>query len=134
VATAATLWLMTVIGLCHGGGQLILGTITTVLGVLTLSVLKWVDLVIPREHRAKLTVTCSAQCNAPEDLPRLVHPMNYRARFHEQTRSPHPDKMDYWFELSWKRPELDGPPVDLLRAIDRQFPIKSFELTTNNGR
>jgi putative Mg2+ transporter-C (MgtC) family protein len=39
VTTAAALWLMTVIGLCLGGGRLILGTITTVLGVLTLSVL-----------------------------------------------------------------------------------------------
>lgn len=32
VTTAATLWLVTVIGLCLGGGQLLLGTTVTVLG------------------------------------------------------------------------------------------------------
>ena len=134
VTTAATLWLMTVIGLCLGGGQLMLGTITTALAVLTLWILKWVDLVIPREHRARLTVTCPAQWNVLEDVPKLIRSMNYSARFHEQERSPDPDMMDYSFELSWKGPELDGPPVDLLQTIDRRFPVKSFELTTNNGR
>lgn len=81
VTTAATLWLMTVIGLCLGGGQLVLGVTTTVLAVFTLWGLKRIDLVIPREHRAKLTVTCPAQWNVLNDVPRLVQPMKYRALF-----------------------------------------------------
>jgi uncharacterized membrane protein YhiD involved in acid resistance len=56
VTTAATLWLVTVIGLCFGGGQLVLGAAATVLAVITLWVLKWVDVMIPREHRARLVV------------------------------------------------------------------------------
>src|SRR5215831_11032774 len=43
VTTAATLWLITVIGLCLGGGQLILGVTATVLGVVTLWALKRID-------------------------------------------------------------------------------------------
>jgi putative Mg2+ transporter-C (MgtC) family protein len=54
VTTAATLWLVTVIGLCFGGGQLVLGIAATMLAVLILWALKWIDLVIPREHRARL--------------------------------------------------------------------------------
>ena len=54
VTTAATLWLVTVIGLCLGGGQLILGMVATGLAVVTLWVLKWIDVMIPREHRARL--------------------------------------------------------------------------------
>src|ERR1700742_4048384 len=50
--TAATLWVMTVIGLCLGGGQLALGIVTTALTVITLWILKWVDQTMPREHRA----------------------------------------------------------------------------------
>jgi putative Mg2+ transporter-C (MgtC) family protein len=134
VTTAATLWLVTVIGLCLGGGQLILGIAAMLLGVLTLWALKWIDNVIPREHRAKLVVTCTAQWNVPEELPKLVKEMKYRALFQEQRRAPEPDKMDYTFELSWKRPELADPPLELLRQLDQSYPIKSFELTTNNGR
>jgi putative Mg2+ transporter-C (MgtC) family protein len=134
VTTAATLWVMTVIGLCLGGGQMILGMTTTALVVFTLWALKWVDLVIPREHRAKLTVTCATQWSVLEELPKLVRTMNYRARFQEQRRGPGSETVDYLFELSWKRPELASPPIELLEAIDRQFPVKSFELTTDNGR
>lgn len=134
VTTAATLWIMTVIGLCLGGGQLILGSVATVLAVLTLWALRWIDLIIPREHRAKLAVTCAAQWNVLDEIPKLVHPMNYRARFQEQKISSDPGKTDYLFELSWKRPELASPPIELLQTIDRHFAVKSFELTTNNGR
>jgi putative Mg2+ transporter-C (MgtC) family protein len=134
VTTAATLWVMTVIGLCLGGGQLTLGIVATVLVVLTLWALRWVDLVIPRDHRARLTVTCPAQWSVLEDLPNLLRPMKYRARFQEQKPSSDPGKRDYLFELSWKRPELARPPLELLETIDRQFPVKSFELTTDNGR
>jgi putative Mg2+ transporter-C (MgtC) family protein len=134
VTTAATLWVVTVIGLCLGGGQLILGIAATLLVVFTLWALKWVDIIIPREHRAKLVVTCTAQGNAPEDLPKLVKQMKYHAHFQEQRQATEPQKMDYAFELSWRRPELADPPLDLLRLVDKSFPIKSFELTTDNGR
>jgi putative Mg2+ transporter-C (MgtC) family protein len=134
VTTAATLWVVTVIGLCLGGGQLILGIAATLLVVFTLWALKWVDVIIPREHRAKLVVTCTAQENALEDLPKLVKQMKYHAHFQEQRQATEPQKMDYAFELSWKRPELADPPVALLRLVDKSFPIKSFELTTDNGR
>lgn len=134
VTTAATLWVVTVIGLCLGGGQLVLGIVTTVLVVITLWALKWIDLVIPREHKAKLTVSCAAQWSVLDEVPKLVRSMQYRARFIEQKQALDPGKADYSFELSWKRPELDDPPIDLLQIIDHRFPVKSFELTTNNGR
>lgn len=134
VTTAATLWMVTVIGLCLGGGQLRLGMVATGLAVLTLWVLKRVDLVIPREHRARLTVTCISDWKVLEDLPRLAATTGYHARFHEQKRRHDFETTDYSFEISWKKPELDGPPVGFLETIDRQFPVQLFEVTTNNGR
>jgi putative Mg2+ transporter-C (MgtC) family protein len=133
-SAAATLWLVTVIGLCLGGGQLVLGTVAMLLGALTLWRLKWIDIIIPREHRAKLVVTCAAQGNVFDDLPKLVKQLKYRARFQPQRQAPERENTGYTFELSWQRPELADPPIELLRLIDRRFPIKSLELTTNNGR
>jgi len=43
VTTAATLWIMTVIGLCFGGGQLALGCVATILAVITLWALRPID-------------------------------------------------------------------------------------------
>jgi putative Mg2+ transporter-C (MgtC) family protein len=57
VTTAATLWYVTVIGLCFGGGQLALGWIGTAVGCLVLWGLRWVERLLPQESYARLTVT-----------------------------------------------------------------------------
>jgi len=134
VTTAATLWLMTVIGLCLGGGQLLLGMTATVLAVVTLWVLKWVDVMIPREHRARLVLAGERSWQVVDDVPRLLQAMRCRARFQERRFDEGPDRADYVFELAWRRPEHAMPPFDVLRALEGRFEVKSFELTTDNGR
>jgi len=134
VTTAATLWVMTVIGLCLGGGQLVLGMVATALAVMTLWILKWVDIMIPREHRAWLVVTADPSWDVLEEVPRLLAPMHCRAHFQQHRLAPGSDKADYAFELGWRRPEHATPPLELLAALDRRFEVKSFELTTDNGR
>ena len=134
VTTAATLWLMTVIGLCLGGGQLLLGITATVLTVVTLWVLKWIDVMIPREHRARLVLAGELSWQVVDDVPRLLLPMKCRARFQERIFDADSDRADYVFELTWRRPEHAMPPFDALRALEDRFVVKSFELTTENGR
>jgi len=134
VTTAATLWLMTVIGLCLGGGQLILGMIATVLAVITLWLLRWVDEKIPREHRARVVITCRSCWDVLDEVPRLLGPMRCKARFQEQRLSADAESADYVFELAWRRPEHTSLPRDLVTVLDSRFKVSSFELTTDNGR
>jgi putative Mg2+ transporter-C (MgtC) family protein len=134
VTTAATLWLVTVIGLCLGGGQLVLGMVATALAVLTLWGLRRVDVAIPREHRARLVVTCAPSWTVLEDLPRLLDGIKIRARFQEARACADAQKADYVFELAWRRPERASPPLDLFTTVESRFQIKSFDLTTDNGR
>ncbi len=56
VTTAATLWYVTVIGLCLGGGQIALGIAATVLGIAALWLLQWFELRMRRERRATLSI------------------------------------------------------------------------------
>jgi putative Mg2+ transporter-C (MgtC) family protein len=134
VTTAATLWLVTVIGLCLGGGQLVLGMAATVLAVITLWVLKWVDEVIPREHRARLIVRSDLSWETLDEVSRILGPMRCRASFLERKLDPDSQRADYCFEVGWRRPERATLPVDFLRALDGRFEIRLFELTTDNGR
>jgi putative Mg2+ transporter-C (MgtC) family protein len=134
VTTAATLWVTTVIGLCLGGGQLGLGISAALLAVFTLWTLKWVDTRIPREHRAMLVIVADVGGFAASDLPKLVAPLKYQARFHRQSATPNPTTPEYSFEVSWRQPELYGPPLDLLRVINERYQVVFFELTTENGR
>ncbi|WP_426435543.1 hypothetical protein [Bradyrhizobium genosp. P] len=134
MTTAATLWLVTVIGLCLGGGQLALGSVATIIGFATLAVLKRIDVKIPRRHRAALTVHCEADPGVIEAIPKLIEPLHHKARFQEQRRNNGSTNTDYVFEVSWRRPEDARPPVDLLRLLEERFVIMSFELTTTNGK
>ncbi len=54
VTTAATLWFVTVMGLCFGGGQIGLGLTMLASGMLVLSVLKSVENRMDRDRRATL--------------------------------------------------------------------------------
>jgi putative Mg2+ transporter-C (MgtC) family protein len=60
VTTAATLWYVTVIGLCFGGGQVALGWIATAIGALVLWVVEWLEALIAVQCRARLTITLDA--------------------------------------------------------------------------
>ena len=47
LTTAATLWLVTVIGLCFGGGQTLLGVTATIIALATLWLMKYVEAATP---------------------------------------------------------------------------------------
>jgi putative Mg2+ transporter-C (MgtC) family protein len=133
VTTAATLWVVTVIGLCFGGGQLWLGVSATLLAVITLSALKWLDMRLPREHRAMLVIQAAREPATVTELGALIGPLGYRAYFRQQT---HIDagQARFSFEIGWRRPEVGGPPLDLLRQVSDHYPVISFKVTSEPGR
>lgn len=71
VTTAATLWFVSVVGLCFGAGQILLGATATALGALVLWGLKWFDNRMRAEFRARLSVAL-AEAGPPEDAIRKI--------------------------------------------------------------
>jgi putative Mg2+ transporter-C (MgtC) family protein len=59
LTTAATLWFVTVMGLCFGGGQIGLGFAGFALGFVTLTALKKVEYKMPRQESGTLRVSLS---------------------------------------------------------------------------
>ncbi len=130
VTTAATLWVTTTIGLCFGGGQLIVGAVSTILVVAALWMLKWLDMRMPREQRATLVINADPALLPASDLAELVRPVGFRAHFERQSTGPDPRRVQLSFALRWKQPELAGPPLDLLRTLNQRFAVVSFELNS----
>jgi len=56
VTTAATLWFVTVVGLCFGGGQIYIGIAGTLIGTGVLWLVKGVDEHLSREQTARLRI------------------------------------------------------------------------------
>jgi putative Mg2+ transporter-C (MgtC) family protein len=72
LTTAATIWFVTVIGICFGGGQIGLGLAGAVIGVATLSMLGWVEGFMHPDRRGIVSVVASAEGPTDEDLRALL--------------------------------------------------------------
>ncbi|MGE0522492.1 MAG: MgtC/SapB family protein [Variibacter sp.] len=72
VTTAATIWYVTMMGLCFGGGQVILGWIATTIGILVLWFMKWLEGAMPQQFRSRLTVTATADGLSAEELQACI--------------------------------------------------------------
>jgi putative Mg2+ transporter-C (MgtC) family protein len=126
VTTAATLWVMTAIGLAFGGGQIALASIVTALAFLTLWALKWLDNRIPREHRAILSIIHTAG----EPLPGIesgIRPLGYRARFVSKVQRLETGHSIVSYEIRWRRPETATPPIDLLEFLENNYSVDKFD-------
>jgi putative Mg2+ transporter-C (MgtC) family protein len=129
ITTAATLWIMTTIGLCLGGGQIGLGVIATAFGIITLWAMEWIDVRIPREQAAMLVIE-AALAGSISDLNDLIRSLGYRARFRRQSQSVNPEQTEISFEIRWKQPEADDPTLNFLKVIGQRYRVKSFEMVS----
>ena len=72
VTTAATLWYVTVVGLCFGGGQMLLGWLATAIGVFVLWGLRWFENVMLVEQHAALALTLDQSGPHEDEIRRLL--------------------------------------------------------------
>jgi putative Mg2+ transporter-C (MgtC) family protein len=72
VTTAATLWFVTVMGLCLGGGQLVLGTVALILGLAVLWGLKTIEMHWYQDRLGTLTVICNEKGPGELEISRHV--------------------------------------------------------------
>ncbi|MDX8516763.1 MgtC/SapB family protein [Mesorhizobium dulcispinae] len=126
VTTAATMWIMTMIGLAFGGGQFGLGAIATVLTLVTLQALKWVDLRISRNHKAVISVSWPK--NSPPDLQAMVRPLGYAARFVGMEHDAGRDRFVFSYTLGWRQPEAVEPSTDVLALVGQHCEVERFEM------
>ena len=72
VTTAATLWFVTVVGLCFGGGQIALGLCGLALGLFVLWSMHWIELRTKQDRRASLRLVTDAATGPNEDWIRAL--------------------------------------------------------------
>jgi len=118
VATAATIWFMTVVGLCFGAGQLVLGAGVTALAFVLLWGLRWVDLKMPRKFRAALTVSAQRAGLTEEDLREQIRQTDHRIVLWAVTYEDGADRYEAHAELEWRGHDTDrGRQPDFVKAL-----------------
>ena len=118
VTTAATLWYVTMMGLCFGGGQIGLGLAALGLALVVLWCLKWVERrYIDREHRAELV--CAFEAGAA--IEQRLKPQFFAAGFAMQpcsaTFSNQGQICTMQYEVRWRAAQPAQKALDLVHEL-----------------
>ena len=117
VTTAATLWFVTVIGLCFGGGQLGLGIVGALIAVFVLSVLTWVEQWLPRNRQGSLRLTSTTELPMEEEIRATLAAEHCSVVSLARSYSAHAAKRELSLEVRWRA-----------RAGDLRVPVFVEEL------
>jgi len=120
ITTAATMWFSTVVGLCLGGGQVILGSTATIIGFLVLWALRFGERRLETYQRGALTVISEGNNVSAQSLSRLLstdrlHIKSASARYHSEDQ-----RNKFQFEIRWHRHDSTEMP-DIVERL-RQLP------------
>jgi putative Mg2+ transporter-C (MgtC) family protein len=113
VTTAATLWFSTVVGLCLGGGQLILGSVSAVIGFLVLWGLRWFESHVELYQLAELKLTISEDHLTAEDLRDRLRASRFRIKTLSVTHFAKEHINKFECEVRWpsQKENAEVPPL-----------------------
>lgn len=118
VTTAATLWFVTVIGLCFGGGQIYLGLAAFGLAILVITGLRWFDYRMKREQHGTLCLTTEQNQPSEEGIRDSVQKAGYKVSICSVAYDSQTRQRELEFTLRWREvPQRTDPPrfiADLL--------------------
>ena len=112
VTTAATLWFVTVIGLCFGGGQIVLGIAAFLLGMLVLSGLRWFDYRMKQDQHGTLILMTERDQPAEEEIQATVRKAGYKISISSVAYGSQTQQRQLEFKLQWRGvpQSADAPP------------------------
>jgi len=102
VTTAATLWFVTVIGLCLGGGQKVLGMTGLSFGVAVLWGLKFLELRMPVDRTATLVVRSALDRATEQDIHKILLAAGFEVIEASMTYDTAEQRQEIRCELRWR--------------------------------
>jgi putative Mg2+ transporter-C (MgtC) family protein len=127
VTTAATLWFVTVVGLCFGGGQISLGIIALMLGLIILRVLKWVEKRLLRDRRASLVILADSFGLTERDISSIVRAAGCKIVSSSLAFLSPPKQSRFRFEVSWREDSKNQEAPSFVTELARRPDIQRVE-------
>jgi putative Mg2+ transporter-C (MgtC) family protein len=120
VTTAATLWMVTMVGIVFGGGQLVLGCALTVIVFVVLWLLKLAEDRMRQEQRGALILTIAGPSPSDADLHALIREGGHRIAAWSPVFEPAGKRRELFIDVAWRERGVDPfPPafVDEIAAM-----------------
>jgi putative Mg2+ transporter-C (MgtC) family protein len=111
VTTAATLWYVTLVGLCFGGGQMLLGWLATAIGVAVLWGLRWFESVMAVEQHASLALTLDPNGPSADDIRRPLEAAGITVRNIDLQSRPGARTLTLNVSQARRRSDPTVPPI-----------------------
>lgn len=133
VTTAATIWFVTVMGLCFGGGQLAIGLAGFALGFVTLTVLRKAENHLPRRHYGVLHVAVSPEGPSQNDIATLLNRGGVSVRDPSiSVNGPDDVRRSFGWKVDWKGQHTDNNIPGAIDALSSLPGIEELRLTRSN--
>ena len=119
VTTAASMWFLTVIGLCIGGGQIALGLVGVILGIFSLAGLKPIEDRMRQDHRGKLLIVTGISGPEEDEIRGILETAGFRISSSAFAAANAVDRQEFSCEVNWRaRPYATKVPeaIRLLSA------------------
>jgi putative Mg2+ transporter-C (MgtC) family protein len=126
LTTAATLWLMTVAGLCFGGGQLALGGVATGIAAFVLWGTKRVDLMLVRDHRATLVIVSSDAEGLTERVLRVLAGARLEVSYQSGAYGEG-GLVEVHYVVRWRGPPMTTEPTEVLAQLRAHPGVRSLQ-------
>ncbi len=102
VTTAASMWFLTVIGLCIGGGQIALGLGGVMLGILLLTGLKPIEDRMKQDHQGKLLIVTGISGPEEDEIYGILETGGFRISSSAFAGGSGADRHELSYDVHWR--------------------------------
>ncbi|HTR41922.1 MAG TPA: MgtC/SapB family protein [Pseudomonadales bacterium] len=127
VTTAATLWFVTVMGLCFGGGQIGLGLSALLLGMIILGGLKRIEKHCKQHHQATLTIITGKNAPSEIELIKTITDAGYKVISSSAVLGKGAQLLEMNCEVSWHARIPDTQPFIFLKELVTHFSLAEVD-------
>jgi putative Mg2+ transporter-C (MgtC) family protein len=124
VTTAATLWFVTVLGLCFGGGQIALGCVAFVIGMVVLYFVKTLELKLRSVRRGTLTVTLGRDGPADGEVRKVILASAFQVVSTGAVYDQAAERRTWICELRWRALPDESDEPEFLKVLEA---LKGFQ-------
>ncbi len=118
LTTAATLWFATVIGLCLGGGQLILGSVSTLIGLAVLWSLRVLEVHIEVYQTGELKIVFADGHLSADDLRERLERANFHIRSLSVAHNLSERRKTIGCEVRWRADRVNADLPSILAEFE----------------
>jgi putative Mg2+ transporter-C (MgtC) family protein len=117
ITTAATIWFVTMIGLCFGGGQIALGAVGSAIGIGILTILKTVEDRMKQDHLGKLSLVVDSAGPGEHELRASLAGVGVKISSCAFAHSPQAQSTELNCDLQWRAAAGDNHVPDVIHSL-----------------